>query len=344
MPGAFWRDRFDVPEAKIDLIAHGIPDMPFVDPSFYKDKLGVGGKLVALTFGLLSPNKGIEHMLRAMPEILDDFPTFVYIVLGATHPNLLREQGERYRQSLERMAQDLGIAKNVIFDNRFVALGELTEFIVAADVYVTPYLNPAQSVSGTLAYSFGCGKAVVSTPYWHAEELLADHRGVLVPFADSKSLAREIRDLLLDEPRRHAMRKTAYLIGRGMVWENVARLYMESFQRARRGRTDTTLHPGRTRRAVNARTAITLESVQAGWLGGLDAPDWGCRASAAPALDRHKRQVGELFPASVPRCRPWRLDHLQRLTDSTGIFQFADHGIPNFAEGYCTDDVARAGF
>jgi glycosyltransferase involved in cell wall biosynthesis len=293
---SFLRERSGVPEAKIDLIAHGIPDMPFVDPSFYKDKLGVGGKLVALTFGLLSPNKGIEHMLRAMPEILGDFPTFVYIVLGATHPNLLREQGERYRQSLEAMAQDLGIAKNVIFDNRFVALGELTEFIVAADVYVTPYLNPAQSVSGTLAYSFGCGKAVVSTPYWHAEELLADHRGVLVPFADAKSLAREIRDLLHDEPRRHAMRKTAYLIGRGMVWENVARLYMESFQRARGGRTDTTL---------------------------------SFRDSRTPPE----------APAKLPA---WRLDHLQRLTDSTGIFQFADHGIPNFAEGYCTDDVARA--
>ena len=245
----FLRERFDVPASKIDLIVHGIPDMPFVDPSFYKDKLGVGGKLVALTFGLLSPNKGIEHMLRAMPEILREFPTFVYVVLGATHPNLIRDQGERYRSGLEAMAQDLGIKKNVIFENRFVGLGDLTEYIVAADVYVTPYLNPAQSVSGTLAYSFGCGKAVVSTPYWHAEELLADGRGVLVPFADSKALAREIRGLLRDEPRRHAMRKQAYLLGRDMIWKHVAHLYMESFQRAAgSGRTRPCTPGSRARR------------------------------------------------------------------------------------------------
>ena len=153
-----------MPEAKIDVIAHGIPDTPFVDPNPYKEQFGVEGRLVALTFGLLSPNKGIEHMLRAVPEILKSFPDFVYIVLGATHPDLVREQGERYRLSLERLARNLGIGKHVIFYNRFVELKELTEFIRAADVYVTPYLNPAQITSGTLAYSFGCGKAIVSTP------------------------------------------------------------------------------------------------------------------------------------------------------------------------------------
>ena len=192
----FLRDVYDVPDAKIDLIAHGIPDMPFVDPNFYKDQFGVEGKFVALTFGLLSPNKGIELMLRAMPAILKEFPNFVYIVLGATHPNLIREQGERYRISLERLAKDLGIKPNVSFYNRFVEIDELIEFIGMADIYVTPYLNPAQITSGTLAYSFGCGKAVVSTPYWYAEELLADGRGVLVPFGDSKALAREICELL----------------------------------------------------------------------------------------------------------------------------------------------------
>ena len=182
---AFLRDVYDVPEGKIDLIAHGIPDMPFVDPNFYKDQFGVEGKFVALTFGLLSPNKGIEQMLRAMPAILKEFPNFVYIVLGATHPNLLREQGERYRISLERLAKDLGIKPNVSFYNRFVEIDELIEFIGMADIYITPYLNPAQIVSGTLAYAFGCGKSVISTPYWYAEELLADGRGVLVPFGDS---------------------------------------------------------------------------------------------------------------------------------------------------------------
>jgi glycosyltransferase involved in cell wall biosynthesis len=292
----FLREIYGVPEAKIDLIAHGIPDTPFVDPNPYKDQFGVDCRLVALTFGLLSPNKGIEHMLRAVPEILETFPEFVYIVLGATHPDLIREQGERYRLSLERLARDLGIGGHVIFYNRFVELKELTQFIRAADVYVTPYLNPAQITSGTLAYSFGCGKAIVSTPYWHAEELLADGRGVLVPFADSKALAREICGLLRDEPRRHAMSEQAYRLGRAMVWPHSARLYMESFQRTRLGRQDQPFKPLAVR---------TLAEQQA------ELPDW-------------------------------RLDHLSRLTDATGLFQHATHTIPSFAEGYCTDDNARA--
>ncbi len=293
---AFLREIYGVPEAKIDLIEHGIPDTPFVDPNPYKEQFGVEGRLVALTFGLLSPNKGIEHMLRAVPEILGSFPDFVYLVLGATHPTLVRDQGERYRLSLERLARDLGIHKHVIFYNRFVELNELTEFIRAADVYVTPYLNPAQITSGTLAYSFGCGKAIVSTPYWHAEELLAGGRGVLVPFADSKALAGEILGLLRDEPRRKALCEEAYRLGRGMIWEQSARHYMESFQRTRLGRQDQPFKPLAVR---------TLAEQQAELPG-------------------------------------WRLDHLSRLTDATGMLQHATYTIPNFAEGYCTDDNARA--
>src|SRR3954465_5546922 len=201
----FLLDVYGVPAEKIDLIPHGIPDMPFVDPNFFKDQFGVEGKFVALTFGLLSPNKGIENVLRAMPKVIERVPEFVYIILGATHPNLLRDQGETYRISLERLAQRLNIRKHVIFYNRFVELRELTEFIGAADLYITPYLNPAQAISGTLAYSFGCGKAVISTPYWHAEELLAEDRGVLVPFNDSEAIANAVLDLISDEPRRHAM-------------------------------------------------------------------------------------------------------------------------------------------
>src|SRR4051812_37298593 len=279
----FLREVYAVPEAKIDLIAHGIPDTPFVDPNLHKDQFGVEGKLVALTFGLLSPNKGIEHMLRAMPEILEEFPDFVYIVLGATHPELVRTQGERYRLGLERMARDLGIKRHVIFYNRFVELSELTEFIRAADVYVTPYLNPAQITSGTLAYSFGCGKAIVSTPYWHAEELLADGRGVLVPFADPMALAGEICGLLQDEPGRAAMCEQASRLGRDMVWPQSARRYMESFQRTRLGRQDQPFKPLAVR---------TLADQQA------------------------ERPV-------------WRLDHLARMTDSTGMFQHATYTIPN---------------
>ncbi len=210
--------------------------MPFVDPNFYKDQFGVEGRLVLLTFGLLSPNKGIEHVLKALPEILAEFPNVVYIVLGATHPNLVREHGEAYRLSLERLAKKNKVQKHVIFYNRFVELEELKEFIGAADLYLTPYLNEAQITSGTLAYAFGAGKAVISTPYWHAAELLAEDRGVLVPFGDSKAIAREVIGLLRDETRRHAMRKNAYKLGREMVWSNVARLYMRSFERARRER------------------------------------------------------------------------------------------------------------
>ncbi|MGC8644292.1 MAG: glycosyltransferase [Isosphaeraceae bacterium] len=292
----FLREIYKVPEAKIDLVAHGIPDMPFIDPAFYKDQFGVEGKYVALTFGLLAPNKGIEHMLRAMPAILQEFPNFVYIVLGATHPNLIREQGERYRISLERLATTLGIKPHVSFYNRFVELDELLEFIGVADIYVTPYLNPAQITSGTLAYAFGCGKCVVSTPYWHAEELLAEGRGVLVPFGDPEALAREICTLFHDETRRHAMRKKAYMLGREMIWSRIAHQYMDSFQRARRSRLDVPFKP----------LAVRTLAEQ---------------------------------PMDLPG---WRLDHLVRMTDSAGILQHASYAIPNFAEGYCTDDNARA--
>src|SRR6266436_4297367 len=227
------REIYQAPPAKIDLIPHGIPDVPFVDPNYYKDQFGVEGRRVLLTFGLLSPNKGIEHVLNALPRVLAEFPDVVYIVLGATHPNELREQGETYRLSLERLAKKNKVQKNVILYNRFVELEELKEFIGAADLYITPYLNEAQITSGTLAYTFGAGKAVISTPYWHAAELLADEKGVLVPFADAPAIAREVVGLLRDDTRRHLLRKNAYLLGREMVWSNVARIYMGSFESAR---------------------------------------------------------------------------------------------------------------
>ena len=229
---------YRVPPEKIDLIPHGIPDMPFVDPNFYKDQFGVEGKTVVLTFGLISPGKGIEYVIRALPEVVRVCPQAVYMVLGATHPNLLREQGEAYRQGLERLVNDLNLQQHVFFYNRFVTLEELKEFLSVADVYITPYLNPAQIVSGTLSYAFGCGKAVISTPYGHAEELLSEGRGLLVPFRDSDALARELIALLRDDVRRHAMRKRAYLMGRDITWSRVAGHYLESFQRARHARSE----------------------------------------------------------------------------------------------------------
>jgi glycosyltransferase involved in cell wall biosynthesis len=289
-------DIYQVPAAKIDLIPHGIPDMPFVDPGFYKDQFGVEGRLVLLTFGLISPNKGIEQVLNALPAIVADFPNVVYIVLGATHPNLLRDEGEAYRLSLERLAKKLKVQKHVIFYNRFVELEELKEFIGAADIYITPYLNKAQITSGTLAYAAGAGKAVISTPYWHATELLAEERGVLVPFNDPKAIAREVLGLLKDESRRTVIRRNAYKLGRDMIWSNVARLYMRSFEAAR------------IERAVLSRKSF-----------------------ATRTLDQQPRELPEL-----------KLDHLSRLTDSTGLFQHAIFTVPNFSMGYCTDDNARA--
>ncbi len=230
---AFLDELYGVPPEKIDLIPHGIPDVAFVDPSFHKDLFGVQGKMILLSFGLLSANKGIETVIAALPAIVARYPNVIYIIVGATHPHVLRQEGETYRLSLQRLAQELGVTGNVIFYNRFVSLEELIEFISAADIYITPYLNPAQITSGTLAYTLGAGKAVVSTPYWYAEEMLADDRGALVPFRDPPALADQVIDLLDDESKRHAMRKRAYLFGRAMIWPQVAQRYMESFERAR---------------------------------------------------------------------------------------------------------------
>jgi len=229
----FLQKIYGVQPEKIDFIPHGIPDVPFVDPSFHKDLFGVEGKTVLLSFGLLSASKGFETVIAALPAILTRHPNVVYIILGATHPQVVRNEGETYRLSLQWLAHEKGVEGQVIFYNRFVSLEELVEFIGAADIYITPYLNEAQITSGTLAYTLGAGKAVISTPYWYAEEMLAEGRGVLVPFHDPAALAEQVIDLLDNEPKRHAMRKRAYLFGRAMVWPQVARNYMESFERAR---------------------------------------------------------------------------------------------------------------
>jgi glycosyltransferase involved in cell wall biosynthesis len=222
-----------VPAKKIEVIPHGIPDFAFVEPDAAKAKLGFGRKTVILTFGLLSPNKGIEVMIDALPSILKSRADAVYVVLGATHPNLVRREGEGYRESLIARARARGIEEHVVFLNRFVDQATLLDFISMCDVYVTPYLNEAQMTSGTLAYSFGLGKAVVSTPYWHARELLADGRGVLVPFGDAKTIGAEVAGLLTDDARRLAMRERAYAGSRSMTWERTADRYLAVFERAR---------------------------------------------------------------------------------------------------------------
>ena len=232
----FLQEIFKVPGSKIDMVPHGVPDLPFLDPNFYKDRFGVEGKAVLLTFGLLSPNKGIENVIQALPEILSKHKNVVYIVAGATHPHILRREGDKYRASLQALAKDIGVESQVIFHDRFVSPEEMVEFIGAADIYITPYRHEAQVVSGTLAYALGAGKAIISTPYWHAIELLDDRRGALVPFQNPGAIAQKTIELLDTPAIRHAMRKRAYLFAREMVWKRVAQGYMESFARVRSDR------------------------------------------------------------------------------------------------------------
>jgi hypothetical protein len=219
---------------KIEVIPHGIPEFAFVEPDEAKAKRGFSNRAVILTFGLLSHNKGIEVMINAMPSILKNRPDTVYVVLGATHPNLIRDEGEAYRDGLIARARELGVEQHVVFLDQFVDQPTLLDFISMCDVYVTPYLNEAQMTSGTLAYSFGLGKAVVSTPYWHARELLADGRGILVPFGDATAIGSEIAKLLTNDVLRQAMRKRAYSSSRSMTWERTAERYMSTFEHAGR--------------------------------------------------------------------------------------------------------------
>jgi glycosyltransferase involved in cell wall biosynthesis len=227
------REVYSIASEKIDIIPHGVPDFQFMDPNYFKDRFGTEGKSVLLTFGLLSPNKGIENVIRALPAILAKHPNLVYIVSGVTHPHIRRRDGERYREELQALAAQLGVSANLILVNRFVSAEELVEHVGAADIYITPYRQEAQIVSGTLAIALGAGKAIISTPYWHAKELLADNRGVLVPFENPGAIADATLRLLDNDGERHAMRKRAYLHSRETIWPKTAQKYMASFQRAR---------------------------------------------------------------------------------------------------------------
>jgi glycosyltransferase involved in cell wall biosynthesis len=231
---------YGIDPKKIRYIPHGIPDMPFVDPSYYKEKFGVLGRKMLLTFGLLSQNKGIEYALHALPRVIEQFPDIAYIVLGATHPHVLKNEGEAYRIRLQQLVQKLGLEKHVVFQNRFVTLQELTEYLSASDIYITPYDDEAQITSGTLAYAMGTGKPVVSTPYWYATEMLAEGRGLLVPFKDATAMSDALIELLANDDKRHAIRKQAYDYCRDAVWEKVAEKYLNVFDEVKAARS---LHP-----------------------------------------------------------------------------------------------------
>jgi len=239
------REVHGVPGGKIDVIPHGIPDVPRIGN---KNLLGVEGRPVILTFGLLSPDKGIEHVIDALPTILSQHPEAVYIVLGATHPHIIERHGETYRLMLEERAKRLGVDGSVIFHNRFVTRAEVCEFLAAADIYITPYLNPEQITSGTLAYAVGAGKAVLSTPYAYARELLADGRGILVPWRDSTAIASEIVGLLDQPAKRQELSRRAAEHGKAMLWPAVAESYLRTFEQARAE------HAGRRQTAFRAST------------------------------------------------------------------------------------------
>ena len=292
----FLQEIFKVPGSKIDMVPHGVPDLPFLDPNFYKDRFGVEGKAVLLTFGLLSPNKGIENVIQALPQILSRHKNVVYLVAGATHPHVLRREGEKYRASLQALAKEVGVESQVMFHNRFASPEEMAEFIGAADIYITPYRHEAQVVSGTLAYALGAGKAIISTPYWHAIELLDDRRGALVPFQNPDAIAQKTIELLDTPAIRHAMRKRAYLFAREMIWKRVAQGYMESFSRVRSDRME------------NPRVQFSARATT----------------------------------KDLNRLPGLKLDHINALTDDTGVLQHAIFTVPNRGEGYTTDDNARA--
>lgn len=290
------REVYAVPESKIVVIPHGIPDVPLKDSSLAKAQFGVEGRKVLLTFGLIGPGKGIEHAIQSLPKIIQRHPEVVYIILGATHPHLLANEGERYRLSLEWLAEEQGVREHVIFDNRYVTPEDLREFISATDIYLTPYLNREQITSGTLAQVFGAGRAVVSTPYRHAEELLIDGHGALVPFGQPAAISTAVCDYLEQPGLLQRTQEAAWHAGREMIWPAVARKYLETFSQA-----------------CGARRASAPRTAFAGWTAD--------NKQGLPSF---------------------KLDHLVRMTDSTGIFQHALCTVPDFHHGYCTDDNARA--
>ena len=289
------RNIYGIPSRKIKLIAHGIPDLPFIDSNYYKHKFSLEGHRTILTFGLINKNKGIEVMLRAMQTIIKTDPSIMYIILGMTHPNVLKHEGESYRFALQQMVKDLNLQEHVIFHNRFVDDNELHNFLCAADIYVTPYLNEKQLTSGTLSFAVGTGKAVVSTPYWAATELLADGRGKLVPFGDSQLMAREISEILQNDTLYYSLRRRAYEYGRSRTWPKIGQIYWKLFSSKRR----------------LPRISVKTKLLAAETISSIEVPE--------PSLD-----------------------HLEKLTDDTGLYQHAKYTIPNREFGYCTDDNARA--
>lgn len=285
------RDVYSIPPDKISVIHHGVPDIRY-DRAWVRKELGFADKKLLLTFGFIGRNKGIETVISALPGIVAQHPDVVYVVLGKTHPNVIKHSGEEYRLFLHRLVQKLELEPHVVFINEYASQENLFKYLIASDIYITPYLNEVQITSGTLSYALGVGSAVVSTPYWHATELLADGRGALVDFADHRGLSETLIDLFNRPEKLQQMRLKAAEFGSTITWPKIGGIYHSLFEE---NRLQNPVKPPKK----------------------------------DPAFDR------SILP-------PLRLDHVARLTDSTGIFQHATYGIPNYHEGYCLDDNARA--
>jgi len=222
-------DVYGVNDSKIRVVHHGVPDVPFRTTEEPKESLGYRDRMVISTFGLINRGKGLEYAIDAMASVVQRHPNALYIILGQTHPGVRRHEGESYRELLHERIADLGLSRNVKLIDKYLEFGELLSYLAATDVYLTPYLNPVQIVSGTLAYAVGCGKAIISTPYLYAKELLAHGRGFLAPFRDATAIANAVNDLLDDDALRRSTERRAYRFGRRMTWQYVVTEYAKIF-------------------------------------------------------------------------------------------------------------------
>lgn len=316
-------ESYGIAGARVVCVPHGIPDLPRGDSAPHKATVGAAGRRLLLTFGLLNPNKGIETVIRAMPRLVERFPDLMYMVVGATHPEVRRRHGEAYRESLEAEAKALGVSQHVVFRNRFVDFDELCSHLQAADIYVTSYLNEAQSTSGALAYAMGAGAAVVSTPYWHAQEWLAEGRGRLFPVGDVDRLVEVVDSLLSNETELQSLRAAAYEFTRPMTWARVGETYAALINEV-------------TAAATTARPRAVAVDVTAEHVGSREVEEAPERRRGRPAPALIARSASQRFLPEL------RLDHLLRLTDDTGIIQHATFSVPSRSTGYCVDDNARA--
>lgn len=315
--------RYNIKPSKIFVIPHGVPEVHFYPSLRVKKILGLEDKIILSTFGLINKGKGIEYVLSAIPKIIKEHPNILYLILGATHPQVKKREGESYREMLENKVKELEIEGYVQFQNKFLPYDELIKYLIATDVYITPYIQKDQIASGTLAYAVGCGKAVVSTPFIYAQELLSDNRGMLIQFRDSDSIALAVNQILADVKLKSTLEKNAYRFGRHMIWINVAKEYIKLFRRVN----------------IIALIKEKLSSIESTIENKLKITLRKTTKIAKAEAVKEAAVKTALFIQGYPVLK---LTHLKKLTDDTGIIQHAFYSVPNKKSGYTLDDNARA--